>query len=108
MGVEVCIGGDNVPKKLSVIPHVVVGTPTGVFSMIEVNSLCIKYIKTVVINQIDEMLTDNHFFKIEDIMNLCCKDKQTTIMASKRFDEIVAVYSGILSNPLFIIDKNEK
>lgn len=108
MGVNVCIGGDNVPRKLSVVPHVVVGTPAGVSNMIACKSLRTGSIQTVVINNAEKMLTTNYTKLIEEIMSKLTKTKQVTLLTSDKLDHVLDIYMESLRDPLVIIDDKVK
>lgn len=108
LGVNVCIGGDNVPRKLSVVPHVVVGTPAGVSNMINCKSLRTGCIHTVVLNKVDMMLTRNYTVLIEEIMGKLVKNKQVTLLTSDKLDHVLDMYMDTLRDPLVIIDDNAK
>jgi len=108
LGVNVCIGGDNVPKKLSVVPHVIIGTPAGVSNMIECKSLRIGCIQTVVINKADMMLTQNCVKLIKDIMEKLVINKQVTVLTSDKLDHILDLYTDTLRDPLVIINPVEE
>lgn len=107
MEINVCIGGDNFPKKLSVIPHIIVGTPDGVYNMFECKSLRPKFIQTVVINKIDEMLNDGYTKLIKQIMRNLPKKKQVTILASEKLDYVLDMYMDSLLDPLIIFSEDE-
>ncbi|XP_025194977.1 ATP-dependent RNA helicase DRS1-like isoform X2 [Melanaphis sacchari] len=108
MGVKVCIGGDNVPKKLSVVPHIIVGTPSGIFNMISCKSLHTEWIQTVVINQAEKMLANNYTNLIKEIMNKLNQTKQVTILTSGKLDHVLDIYMESLNDALVIINNNEK
>lgn len=108
LGVNVCIGGDNVPKKLSVIPHVIVGTPLGVSNMITCKSLRTGCIQTVVINKAEKMLSNNYTKLIEEIMKKLTKTRQVTILTSDSLDHVLDIYMETLRDPLVIINDKEK
>lgn len=109
LGINVCIGGDNVPRKLSVIPHIVVGTPFGVTSMISCNSLHTGCVQTVVLNKIEKMLTPQCTKLIEVIMGKLVENKQVTLLTSDKLDQVLDVYMDTLRDPLVIFDeKNDK
>lgn len=107
LDVNVCIGGDNVPKKLSIVPHVIVGTPDGVCKMIECKSLYTGYIQTVVINKIDKMLNDGFTKLIKQIIEKLEKNKQVTLLTSEKLDYVLDMYMDFLLDPLVIINENE-
>ncbi|XP_026807159.1 ATP-dependent RNA helicase dbp5-like [Rhopalosiphum maidis] len=108
LGVNVCIGGDNVPRKLSVIPHVIVGTPFGVSNMISCKSLRTGCIQTVVINKAEKMLTNDYTKSIEEIMKKLTKTRQVTILTSDKLDHVLDIYMESLRDPLVIINDKEK
>ncbi|KAL4091607.1 hypothetical protein QTP88_026266 [Uroleucon formosanum] len=108
LGINVCIGGDNVPRKLSVVPHVVVGTPSGVSNMIACKSLRIGSIQTVVINKAEKMLTNNYTILIEEIMRKLSKTRQVTLLTSDKLDHVLDIYMESLRDPLVIINDQEK
>lgn len=104
LDVNICIGGDNVPKKLSVVPHVIVGTPAGITSMIECKSLLTRCIHTVVVNKVDMMLTYNYTKLITEILNKLDKTKQVTVLTSGKLDCVLDVYMDLLRDPVVIIN----
>ncbi|CAI6364390.1 unnamed protein product [Macrosiphum euphorbiae] len=108
LGVNVCIGGDNVPRKLSVVPHVVVGTPAGVSNMISCKSLRTGSIQTVVINKAEKMLTSNCTILIEEIMKKITRTRQVTLLTSDKLDHVLDIYMESLRDPLVIINDQEK
>lgn len=108
MGVNVCIGGDNVPKKLSVVPHVVVGTPAGVMSMIACKSLRTSCVHTVVLNKVEKMLSPIFAKLVEQIMRKLGPNKQVTLLTSDKLDHVLDKYMDTLRDPLVIIDDGEK
>lgn len=108
LGVNICVGGDNVPKKLSVVPHVVVGTPAGVFNMIACKSLNTRCVQTVVINKADKMLTSNFPKLIEDIMTKLEKNKQVTVLTSDKLEHVLDLYMETLRDPMVIIQEDCK
>jgi len=106
LGINVCVGGDNVPRKLAVIPHVVVGTPFGVTSMISCNSLRTECIQTVVLNKVEKMLTPQYTKLIEVIMGKLVENKQVTLLTSDKLDQVLDVYMDTLRDPLVIFNEN--
>jgi len=108
LGINVCIGGDNVPRKLSVVPHVIVGTPFGVSNMISCKSLNTGCIQTVVINKAEKMLTNDYTKSIEKIMKKLTKTRQVTILTSDKLDHVLDIYMESLRDPLVIINDKEK
>lgn len=108
LGVNICVGGDHLPKKLPVVPHVVVGTPAGVFNMIVCKSLNTRFIHTVVINKADKMLTSKFPKIIEDLMAKLEKNKQVTVLTSDKLEHILDLYMETLRDPMVIIQENSE
>ncbi|XP_050520120.1 eukaryotic initiation factor 4A-III-like isoform X1 [Daktulosphaira vitifoliae] len=108
MDLEICIGGDNVPRKLPVVPLVVVGTPAGVSNMIACNSLNTEFISTILMYELDDMMP--YYVVIEEIMNkLHVANKQITILASSGIDQILDMYIDSLQDPfIFLNDIKEE
>jgi translation initiation factor 4A len=108
MGVNVCIGGDNVPRKLTVIPHVIVGTPAGIFNMIACKSLRTGCIHTVVMNQVEKMLSNSSIKLIEKIVENLPINKQITLLTSDRLDHVLDTFMDTLRDPLVIINEEKE
>lgn len=108
LDINVCIGGENVPKKLSAVPHIIVGTPAEVSSMITWNSLNIGFINTIVLYKADQMLDLNDTKLIKGILGKI-KTKQVTLLASEKLDHLLDTYMDSLNDPMIIIkDEEEK
>jgi len=107
LGVNVCIGGDNVPRKLSFVPHIVVGTPAGVSNMISCKSLCTESIQTIVINKAEKMLTNNYTILIEEIIGKLTRTRQVILLASDKLERVLDIYMDSI-DPLVIINDQEK
>lgn len=109
MNVSTCIGGTNVPRKVSPVPHVVISTPQGLCDMIDCNSLCKDYIKMLVIDDADEMIKSNGFFnKIRHIILFLKNDRQLIILSTSKLEEILDQFSDTMQNPEYIILPDEK
>jgi len=104
LNINVYIGGDNVPKKPSVVPHVIVGTPAGISSMIKCKSLHVGCIQTVVINKADMMLTRDYTELIKELLDKLVENKQVTVLTSSKLDSVLDMYMDILRDPLVIIN----
>lgn len=107
MGVNVCVGGNNVPKILSDIPHIIVDTPAGISNMISCKSLRSGCIHTVVINQVEKMLSNNSIKLIEKIMEKLPNNKQITLLTSDKLDHVLDLFMDTLRDPLVIINEEK-
>lgn len=104
MNVSTCIGGNNVPRKVSPVPHIVISTPNGLCDMINCNSLCKDFIKMVVIDDTDEMIKCRGFFNlIGQILLFLNIDRQLIILSSSRLEDILDQFSQTMQDPEHII-----
>lgn len=109
MNVSTCIGGTNVPRKVSPVPHVVISTPQGLCDMINCNSLSKDFIKMLVIDDADEMIKSIGFFnKIRRILLFLKDDRQLIILSTSKLEEILDHFSDTMQNPEYIILPDEK
>ncbi|XP_060862673.1 uncharacterized protein LOC132939499 [Metopolophium dirhodum] len=109
LNVSTCIGGTNVPRKLSPVPHVVISTLQGLCEMISCNSLCKDFIKMLIIDDAEEMFKCNGFFnKIRHILLFLNNNRQLIIMSTSKIEEILDQFSDLMKNPEYILVPNEK
>uniref|UniRef100_A0A2S2PJM6 ATP-dependent RNA helicase n=1 Tax=Schizaphis graminum TaxID=13262 RepID=A0A2S2PJM6_SCHGA len=109
LNVSTCIGGTNVPRKLSPVPHVVISTLQGLCEMINCNSLCKDFIKMLVIDDAEDMLKCNGFFnKIRYVLLFLNNNCQLIIMSTSKIEEILDQFSDLMQNPEYILAPNEK
>uniref|UniRef100_A0A2H8TEC4 RNA helicase n=2 Tax=Melanaphis sacchari TaxID=742174 RepID=A0A2H8TEC4_9HEMI len=109
LNVSTCIGGTNVPRKLSPVPHVVISTLQGLCEMINCNSLCKDFIKMLVIDDAEDMLKCNGFFnKIRYVLLFLNNNRQLIILSTSKIEEILDQFSDLMQNPEYILAPNEK
>lgn len=104
MNINVFIGGENVPKKMSAIPHIIIGTPAGISNMIKWNSSSVAYVETIVLYKADQMLTINDIQLIKRIMAEVTDFRQITMLASNKLENLLDIYMDSLVDPLVIIN----
>lgn len=109
MNVSTCIGGANVPRKVSPVPHIVISTPQGLCDMINCNSLSKDFIKMLIFDDADEMIKSIGFFnKIRHILLFLNNDRQLIILSTSKLEEILDNFSDTMQNPEYIILPDEK
>ncbi|XP_022179544.1 uncharacterized protein LOC111040098 isoform X2 [Myzus persicae] len=109
LNVSTCIGGTNVPRKLSPVPHVVISTLQGLCEMISCNSLCKDFIKMLIIDDAEEMFKCNEFSnKIGYILLFLNNNHQLIIMSTSKVEEILDQFSDLMKNPEYILVPDEK
>lgn len=109
MNVSTCIGGANVPRKVSPVPHVVISTPHSLCDMINCNSLCKKFIKMLMLDDADEMFKSKGFFNIiREVLLFLNNDRQIMVLSTSKLEEILDQFSGVMQDPEHIILPDEK
>lgn len=109
LNVSICIGGSNVPRKVSPVPHVVISTPHSLCDMINCNSLCKDFIKMLVVDDADEMFKYNGFCNnIRRVLLFLNNNPQLIILSTSKLEEIFDQFSEIMQNPEYIIVPDEK
>lgn len=109
LNVITCIGGTNVPRKLSPVPHVVISTLQGLYEMINCKSLSKDFIKMLVIDDAEDMLKCNGFLnKIRYVLLFLNNNRQLIIMSTSKIEEILDQFSDLMQNPEYILAPNEK
>lgn len=73
------IGGANVKKqveKLKKHPHIIVGTPGRVFELIKAKKLKMHEVKTIVLDEADQLILPEHRETIKQIIKTTLRDRQ--------------------------------
>lgn len=84
------IGGANVKRQLEKIkknPHVIIGTPGRTLELIKQKKLKMHEVKTIVLDEGDQLLTQEHRGTVTDIIKSTLKERQ------------VLLFSATLPNP---------
>ncbi|XP_071912839.1 eukaryotic initiation factor 4A-13-like isoform X2 [Coffea arabica] len=110
LGVKVCAceGCDRVPEdqgNFSHGVHVVVGSPDCVFDMLRRQSLRPDYVKTVVLNQADEMISRGFKNKIYDIFQLLAPKIQVGVFLATMPPEALEITRKLMNKPVRILVK---
>lgn len=108
MNVSTCIGGTNVPRKVSPVPHIVISTLHGLCEMINCNSLCKDFIDMLIIDDAEEMIKYELLNKIRQVLLFLNNDRQIIILLNSKFEEILDQFSYTMQNPEHIIVPDER
>lgn len=99
------IGGSSVRqdiKDLSRGCHVVIGTPGRLKHMISMNYLKCGGLKTIILDEADELLSQGFKDDIYDIFQVCPENIQACLFSATMPPEIVALSSRFLRDPVTI------
>ena len=114
MNVSCCLstGGISVNQNMDNLfknPQVIVGTPGRIMDMINKRALEIKYIKYVIIDEADEMLSLGFVDQIKSIFNsLVNNNLQVGLYSATMPTEFFKISDRILRKPVKILVKNEE
>ncbi len=95
-------GGQSYGSQLSALRrgvHVVVGTPGRVIDHLEKNSLDLSQIKTLVLDEADEMLRMGFIDDVETILQKTPKSRQTALFSATMPSAIKRIAQTYLRNP---------
>jgi len=112
VGVHACVGGtrvrDDIERLRSGKVHVVVGTPGRVFDMLQRRRLDACSIRTLVLDEADEMLSAGFEQQIRDIFALLAADVQVGLFSATMPPEALAITENFMREPLRILVKREE
>lgn len=104
------IGGssvqDDIHKLKNEVNHVLVGTPGRILHLLSKKHLCLSDLKCVVLDEVDEMLSDGFEGQIREIFDDISKDCQVALFSATLSEHSKSIAKMILNNPLQILVKN--
>jgi translation initiation factor 4A len=107
--IHLCIGGTNVGNDKKVLQegvHVIVGTPGRVLDMMERKFLNSSFLRTLVLDEADEMLSKGFLEEINKILHLIPNDCQICLFSATMPPEIITNIEQIMNDPAKILVKN--
>ena len=106
-----CIGGTNRRESASVLRQgrqFVVGTPGRVYDMINSNILTLGSLKTLVMDEADEMLDAGFLDQVKDIFRFIAPEVQVCLFSATLPLEVLDTTKAFMSNPLRILVKKDE
>ena len=105
------IGGANVTRQLEKLkkrPQVVVGTPGRIQELIKQKKLKMHEVKTIVLDEGDQLLVPEHTNTIEGIIKTTLADRQIVLFSATMPEHTERVASTFMKDPLLIrVTKND-
>lgn len=98
-------GGSSVSTQIQELKrgaHIIVGTPGRVIDMLERKKLDISKIKTVVLDEADEMLNMGFREDLDVILTTTPSEKNTLMFSATMSKEIAAIASNFMKDPMEI------
>ncbi len=106
ISVHSCIGGTDTTENVRILRQggiqVVVGTPGRVNDMIEKRVLKTEFLKIVVIDEIDEVLSRGFINIIKKIIGNIGPKVQLCMYSSAKSNQIVEITDKVMKNPIII------
>ena len=106
------VGGSSVAEDLRTIenesPHVVVGTPGRILDLIRRRYLETSYVKILVVDEADEMLSVGFKDQIQDIFRSLPETVQTAIFSATLNKDVVDLTKKFMIDPIMITVNAEK
>jgi len=106
-----CIGGTNLGedlRKLDFGQHIVSGTPGRVFDMIRRKTLRTRNIKTLVLDEADEMLNKGFKEQIYDVYRFLPPATQVILISATLPHEILEMTNKFMTDPIRILVKRDE
>ena len=109
--VHACIGGRSVGEDAKVLDrgvHIVSGTPGRVFDMIKRRNLRTRNIKTLVLDEADEMLNKGFKEQIYDVYRYLPPETQVVLVSATLPVEVLEMTSKFMTDPIRILVKRDE
>jgi translation initiation factor 4A len=105
------IGGTQVRDSVKALEngvHVVVGSPGRVLDMLKKNNLKLAYLKCLILDEADDLLSKGFLENMKEIISLIPTECRINLFSATMPKEIVQLTSNFMSNPAKILVKNEE
>ena len=109
--VHACIGGRSVGEDAKVLDrgvHIVSGTPGRVFDMIKRRNLRTRNIKTLVLDEADEMLNKGFKEQIYDVYRYLPPETQVVLVSATLPVDVLEMTSKFMTDPIRILVKRDE
>jgi len=107
----ICIGGSDKEKSKTELRNsasIVVGTPGRIGDMINRGYINTKHIRTMVLDEADEMLSVSFINQIKNIICFLPENTQICLFSATMPSEILDITSKFMINPISILVKREE
>lgn len=108
---NISVGGTMVQENISELlknPHIVIGTPGRVLDMINKKALNTRFLKMLVIDEADEMLSKIFSNQIYDIFRFLPNNIQVGLFSATMTEEFFKLTKCFMRNPVTILVKNDE
>lgn len=105
------IGGANIKRQLEKLkkkPHIVVGTPGRTSELISQKKLKMHEVKTLVLDEGDQLLVPEHTATVESIIKSTQRDRQLLLFSATLPQEVSDIASSWMEKPVILRIKREE
>ena len=105
------IGGTSIRENIETLskkPQIIIGTPGRLYDMIYKNRLYTKYIRLLVIDEADEMLSKGFEEQIKNIFKSLPPEIQVSLFSATMSEEFFMLTDNFMRNPIKILVKNDE
>ncbi|MBP3040197.1 DEAD/DEAH box helicase [Bacillaceae bacterium Marseille-Q3522] len=104
-------GGQDISRQIRALkknPHIIVGTPGRVLDHINRRTLKLDHVKTVILDEADEMLNMGFIEDIESILSSVPSDRQTLLFSATMPPAIQRMAEKFMKNPQIVRVKSKE
>lgn len=105
------IGGVDIKRQIERLkknPQIVVGTPGRIQELIDKKKMKMHEVKTVVVDEIDQMIMQRLTHDIKMVIQATLKERQVLFFSATILDEVKAFATQVMADPNFIKIEREK
>lgn len=99
------IGGANIKRQIERLksnPEVIVGTPGRILELIQSKKLKMHKVKTIVLDEGDQLLIPEHQESIEAIIRTTMRDRQLVMFSATLPDKTIKIGQKLMQDPVLI------
>lgn len=108
---NLCIGGTQVKENINDLldnPHIIIGTPGRILDMINKKVLNTRYLKLLVVDEADEMLSKIFLNQIYDIFRFLPTEIQVALFSATMTPDFFDLTKNFMRDPIKILVKTEE
>lgn len=105
------IGNANINRQLDALkkhPHIVVGTTGRITELITIKKLKMHQVKTIVVDEFDVMIAQEHLESLESIIKTTLRDRQLLFFSATLSDTTEDIGKRLMKEPQLISIKKEE
>jgi len=105
------IGGGNIKKQIEKLkdrPQIIVGTTGRIIELMKMKKLKTHEVKTIIVDEADQLVSDEHFQHIRDIIKSTLKDRQVLFFSATISTRTEEIAKTIMKDPEIIRVNREK